>query len=249
MSKKFTTTKTCIYCGSQSVSEEHVFPIWLRNRFRGYGTLEHKVDLDSPIRFKTGVTDLRVTVRSVCKKCNENWMSVIQNDTKPLIERLLKDPTSDLDLRECRRLTTWAVMSAMCLETRNAPPEWRYTQVDHTLFQKRREIPDRTEVWICRWDNTTGPSYDSHLMGENHDRAYVVTFGFGTLIFQVLHLVPVDPNDGKTMWISDDLPWDDILIPIRHPRGSTASLAGKRAIDGEQMSLLESRFSRPQVKP
>ncbi len=245
MSKKYTTTKTCIYCGAQAGSKEHVFPEWLRDRFTGVGTLEYKEDIDSPIRFKKGVRDLRVTVRSVCKKCNEHWMSVLQNDTKPLILSLLDSPTTTLDLMDCKLLTSWAVMSMMCLETRNRRAIWRYSELDHTLFYTNKEIPKNTEVWICHWKNSPGSFYEGRVLGMNHDRAFVTTFGFGNLVFQVLHVVPVDPNDGKTMWMSTTLPWDEILIPIRYPKDVATNWPPKKSITGEpDFDALESRFSR-----
>jgi hypothetical protein len=206
------------------------------------------VDLDSPIRFKKGVTDLRVTVRSVCKTCNENWMSVVQNDSKPLIERLLDNPTAILDVTECRLLTTWAVMSAMCLETRNRRSVWRYSELDHTLFYTKREIPKNTDVWICYWANSPGPSYDGRAPRSRKERGYVATFGFGTQVFQVIHVVPVDPNDPEARNFVNGAPWDEILVPIRHPKNLPISWPPKKAIQGDPgIDALEARLVRNPV--
>jgi hypothetical protein len=248
MGKKYTTTKTCIYCGAESGSEEHVFPDWLRKRYKGYGTLEHKVDIDSPIRFKRGVKYLTLTVRSVCNKCNKTWMKKIQDETKPVIERLLDSPSAPLDLGECRLLTTWAVMSTMCSETRNQQRYWRYTELDHTLFFTNREIPKNTDVWICYWANSQGPSYDGRAPWSRKERGFVATFGFGTLVFQVIHVVPVDPKDRETRNLVNGAPWDEILIPIRYPKDLPISWPPKKAIQGDPgIDALEARFVRTPV--
>jgi hypothetical protein len=221
----------------------------LRKRFKGHGTLEYQVDIDSPVRFKKGVKDLRVVVRSVCTKCNTGWMHDLQDDTKPLIERLLGNQPTALDLMECRLLTSWAVMSTMCLETRNRQSVWRYTEFDHTLFFTKREIPKNTEVWICYWENSPGPSYDVRTPTSKHERGLVATFGFGKLVFQVLHVVPDDTDDGRIKRITLGAPWDEVLIPIRYPKDSQISWAPKKAIQGDPgIDALESRFIRPPAK-
>jgi hypothetical protein len=246
MSKKYSSSKTCIYCGALSGSEEHVFPEWLRNQFKGKGTLEHKVDIDSPIRFKKGVKDLRITVRSVCVECNNGWMSKLQNDAKPLITELLHESTTTLDLAECKLLTSWAVMSAMCLESRNKREVWKYGELDHTLFFTKREIPKNTDVWICYWANSPGPSYDGRILSSLDKRGYVATFGFGNLVYQVLQVVPVDSNNLQQRKISIEAPWDQILIPIRYPKNLPISWPPKNAIQGDPgINALESRLVRP----
>ncbi len=137
-------------------------------------------------------------------------------------------------------------MSTMTLETRNPQSVWRFSELEHTLFYKNRTIPKNTDVWICHWVNSPGTSYVGKMLGNTHDRAFVATFGFGSLIFQVVHVVPVDPNDGKTMRSSNALPWDEILIPIRYPRNLPIRWPPKKSIQGEpDIEALESRFSNP----
>ena len=135
MSKKYSTTETCIYCGRKAGSEEHVFPNWLRKQFAGHGTLEYQGNMHSP-RDLTEITDLRVTVRSVCGRCNQTWMGGLQQDTKPLIQSLLLNTSVILDVHECKLLTSWAVMTAMCGETRNPPKRLAVhrTRADCLLF-------------------------------------------------------------------------------------------------------------------
>jgi hypothetical protein len=241
MSKTYTTSETCIYCGKEAGSEEHVFPQWLRERFKGAGTLEHKVNINEPVRLMRRIQDVRITVRSVCKKCNNGWMSNLQNKAKPIIEGLLDETNTTLSLEDARTLTSWAVMTVMCMETRNERPFWLYRELDRTLFYASKEIPKNTEVWIAYWVNSPGPFFEGKNGQAKDSDGHVSTFGFGNLIFQVLHIVPKGGGTPQAGRITIDDHWEKFLIPIRYPKEQKKTVP----IDGEEgFQALESRFSR-----
>ena len=100
--------------------------------------------MDAVPRIKRNVRKLNIVVDSVCKtECNNGWMSVLQNDTKPLIKSLLDNSTTTLDVMDCKLLTSWAVMSTMTLETRNPQPVWRVSELEHTLFYTESDDPEK----------------------------------------------------------------------------------------------------------
>jgi hypothetical protein len=241
MSKKYTTSEKCIYCDKKADSEEHVFPRWLRDRFTGDATLEHKVNINEPVRFKRRVKDIRVVVRSVCAKCNNTWMSEIQNKAKPIIEGMLDRTNVTLSLEDARALTTWAVMSVMCLETRNERSHWLFSELERTLLYKNTDIPDLTEVWIAYWINSPGPFVEGKIGHTKDSDGHVATLGFGNVILQILHIVPKDAGKPQPKRITLDDPWEKFLIPIRYPKEQRTTFP----IDGEEgFEALESRFSR-----
>jgi len=230
-------------------SDEDVFPKWLIKRFKARGSVEHQASLRAVPRIKRPVDSLRIVITSVCETCNNEWMSVLQNDAKPIITALLDSPTCTLDANDCEILALWAVMSTMVLETKNEPNVWRFSDLERCLFHQRQHIPPRTSVWISKWVDSPGPSYVGRILGDQSDRALVTTFGFGSLVFQVLKVVPVDPTDSKTMWIRPELPWDEILLQVWQPRVVPVSYPPPRAIHGEsELEALELRFSRPGVE-
>jgi hypothetical protein len=57
----------------------------------------------------------KIAIRCVCARCNNGWMSQLQERGKPLIERLWSDNACTLDLEECLSLSVWAVMTSMVL--------------------------------------------------------------------------------------------------------------------------------------
>jgi hypothetical protein len=172
-------------------------------------------------------------------------MSALQNDAKPVIMGLLDQTVASLDADQCKLLTSWAVMSAMCLETRNDRPDWLYTVLDRTLLSTQRTIPKNTEVWIGFWDNSPGPSYDGSYQTNPHEKGYVSTFGFGNLLFQLLHVTPVDPSSPKPRKLTIQEPWTEVLIPVRYPKDLPIRWRPKNGLDGEfGFRELHSRFLR-----
>jgi hypothetical protein len=246
MSKKHATTENCIYCGVNEVSEEDVFPKWLQRRFKrpedSHGTLERIPNLNSEVRIERSVRVLKVAVEAVCFECNNTWMSGLQNNTKPIIASLLDETTTSLTPEECRQLTCWVVMSAMCLEANNPRSKWLYDDLDRTLL-KEKEIPRNTEVWIGYWMNAPGEFYEGRLGYGTHYKGYVCTFGFGNLLFQLLHNVQSDRQPRN--WNTLSAPWNEMLIPIRFPKPPVI-LPTKQPIQGEDgFSALSSRFLNP----
>ncbi len=59
---------------------------------------------------------LRVRVGSVCRKCNNEWMSALQTDVRPILEPMLDDTNTPLSHDDQRILAAWAMMTALTLQ-------------------------------------------------------------------------------------------------------------------------------------
>jgi len=237
-------TSNCIFCNALANSDEHAFPQWLMKRFIGQGLVEHQRNLHAVPRTKRD-DRLRIKLKSVCKKCNSEWMNRLQERSRPIIESLLDCPSCTVDIYQCKTLALWAVMSAMVLETTNEPEVWRFTDTERCLFYTREEIPPFTLVWIATWSDSPGPSYASRVLGDKSDRATVTTFGFGTLIFQVLKVVPCDATGIKAMDLRPGLPWGQIMLQVWKPQAVPVCWPPPMPIRGEaELEALELRFSR-----
>jgi hypothetical protein len=232
----------CIFCGKRADSEEDAFPKWLIKRYpQPPAIMERLITVggESEVRFGT----LKIGVKCVCQPCNNNWMSVIQNNhAKPVITRLLEEKSLTLDLEDCRSLTQWSVMTSMVLDVINSPAHWRFTELERCLFWKVREIPKHFYVWVSRWKNSTGPSVVGHLLsrdGTPHN-AVVNTIGFGTLILQVLKMnVDISPQSRPGRW-------DRSLLQVYPPQGNPISYPPPTEIDGYSgLEELDLRFSPP----
>jgi hypothetical protein len=237
----------CIFCNAPTDSEEHVFPKWLMKRYPQPGVLERQRSIDDTAMSIRSKTPFKLTVRCVCQKCNNGWMSVLQTAAKPVIERLLDNPACTLDLYDGKALTLWAVMSAMVLEAVNEPAAWRFSEPERFFISDgRNQISDLTRVWIAKWVDSPGLSYTCHLLSRAGDSASAAsaTFGFGTLAFQILKVAP----DGKPfLSMACRLgPWGDALLEIWPLKGEPFSWPPHAAIEGDAgMEALDMRFSPP----
>jgi hypothetical protein len=114
--------KKCVFCGGspkEGFSEEHILPKWLLKEF---GLNKTKI---SPTHFsKDGVVistrhhlldDL--VAGGICKKCNNEWMSQLEDSARPYILSLSSNEVSVVDLTSKERfiLARWAFKTALTL--------------------------------------------------------------------------------------------------------------------------------------
>lgn len=101
--------RTCIFCGSdKELTREHVFPNWLSALFdkKLQGINEVRGDNLS----RTWQSSLfQDKIKSVCKACNNGWMSDIESDVKSILTKLAFTYNAHtLTSEEQRKLALWA---------------------------------------------------------------------------------------------------------------------------------------------
>jgi hypothetical protein len=113
-------TKTCIFCRQKVTSVEHAWPQWLLKSVGGFDSQS-----ETEAQFGAESEEVRwigpeVTVKCVCKKCNNGWMSKLEVEAKPVLASLINDlalPLGGADakgIRVERRLSDFT-----------PSPEWR----------------------------------------------------------------------------------------------------------------------------
>jgi hypothetical protein len=140
--------RECIFCGGSANSREDVWPCWMTSRFVGPGTIEQ--ERGPELRMTTWrVNRPELVVRRVCTRCNNGWMSQLQNRGKPVIERLWEQDEVTLDLDDCKALSLWAVMTSMVLQTLDEQDGWLFSEYDRTLMWHTQRIPSYVGIWIA----------------------------------------------------------------------------------------------------
>src|SRR2546421_338170 len=96
MSKK----GVCIFCDvRKKMSKEHVFPRWLdalipalKQTHDAYAMAwnPQRKTFERIFEKKHGSPSTKITVRVVCRDCNSEWMSDLENATKPLLTKLIR---------------------------------------------------------------------------------------------------------------------------------------------------------------
>ncbi|MDB5200839.1 MAG: hypothetical protein JWQ27_248 [Ferruginibacter sp.] len=119
----------CIFCDSNDLSKEHIFPQWLRNFFKEkfiQPTLLSKFgDEDFQSSLLTGVSDKPESSygfvnHQVCKACNSNWMSTLESRVKDVLsqdDKHLHNSIDDLKLSLDKNsiLSHWVIVKVLLL--------------------------------------------------------------------------------------------------------------------------------------
>jgi hypothetical protein len=143
----------CIFCDNQSGSEEHLWAAWI-----------HRLVKFGPIRVQEGTgpqtisDDPERTINTVCHKCNNTWMSRLEEKNKPSLHPMIQNQPTTIDPGRQRLLTEWAVKTAMVQDSikPRIGNESFYTREERTNMRLNQRVPDNTRIWI-------GALTESHL--------------------------------------------------------------------------------------
>ena len=113
----------CIFCGEDDLTEEHLVADWVhrafvrskrpRSDFSGtfVGPHEMRLRTDDPIS----------TARVACQRCNNEWMSSIDNDAASVLKPLIQGRTEVvLDAEAQSAVSAWIFKSALVFDALQA---------------------------------------------------------------------------------------------------------------------------------
>src|SRR4051812_20705575 len=110
--------RLCMFCGQNKRSREHVWPRWLSKALpSGVPTDFQSMSYDRannligtrPFQVRH---DIEEKVRVPCEQCNNGWMSVLENEVKPVLTPMMRNEPVNLDRHDMDVLATWAVKTA-----------------------------------------------------------------------------------------------------------------------------------------
>ncbi len=230
---------SCVFCGSPGpLSEEDVVPRWLPKLLgrTGRPAIMTTEALGTRATVVRRQQRMKLTLHAVCRRCNNTWMSVLENRFKGLCgEAILGRTPMVLTPSEQRVVATWAVKTALLMELAYrflgehayAPP----TNLAFLYARRGRKPPpgDDTRVWIGAvgagwrdvWHQASAflPANDE---AEPSDRTgwYLATVAVGHLVLHVfgrdIHPYVSNPASAARITPVWDLPevWSQHLLPI-----------------------------------
>jgi hypothetical protein len=157
--------RECVFCGSHGpgtvITGEHLWSDWMASYLPEDPTakrIEFMEDLESeksmrPILIestKPGAANKK-KMRVVCATCNSGWMSIMENDTKPMLLPLITGRQSSLDAGSIQQLMQWVTLKTMVAEHDvfdGRTPMPIYDSVARRRFMDTRDIPDGIWAWI-----------------------------------------------------------------------------------------------------
>lgn len=143
----------CIFCGGVGLTKEHIWPDWLANVLGPSISPRHVYSAGGglrPRRFRrrTGAIQSQ-KLRIVCDRCNNGWMSRLQNRAKPRLIPFIQGRYRFLSDHDARTLAAWSMMLTMVIEFLD--PATAATTPDERRQLSELAIPnDKWMVWFGR---------------------------------------------------------------------------------------------------
>jgi len=146
----------CIFCDGFGMSKEHLFADWLRQLFPRSSNDTHTVgeaQHNTPYQLtrEQGHSGSK-KARVVCEKCNNGWISELDNAAKavaiPLIrgENILVTPERQITM------ATWLTKMTMVGDSRKR--RGYISKEERTAFMTLRQPPNLWEIWLSTYEGT-----------------------------------------------------------------------------------------------
>jgi hypothetical protein len=161
----------CIFCGEKrGLSKEHFWPLWLASflpsqQENGNISEFYSSEFKQPARLqrrseRQGAVNTK-KVRVVCAPCNNEWMSDLENKTKPIILGLLSRSCTKLDNDAAAHVALWVAVKSIVSEHMNKSTALT-TVRDRELLYKDREIPNYFRIFIGYHSSSTHAALQRH---------------------------------------------------------------------------------------
>jgi hypothetical protein len=214
--------------GAQIIQESNFQNDFIKRR---PGTLNRKGDARSQ------------KLKVVCERCNNGWMSALQNRTEPILSPLLAKQRKVLSPQKQGVLAAWTTMVAMIYDTTVA--EYAATTDEQRVaFMEDQKPPQFWAFWCAPFDGVSAPiiqtGFASHgkpiLMGDTVtgvlNKASLTLAGAGGFAFAVLEVNSHEAFQAFTQFISTIVVragyvklWPTAGAPLRITDGRTAPLS------------------------
>ena len=134
-------------------------------------------------------SDLEITVGMPCSRCNNGWMSGLENDVMAFMtDTVDRGVKVLLDADRQTALIRWMVKTAMVYEFTGATAEPKYFSTDERkAFEESYTLPSNMWIWLGRYDGVL-PVHSLQLRAKTEDvqpRVYSLTFTANFLAMQV----------------------------------------------------------------
>lgn len=209
----------CFFCGAteNSLTEEHVWPKWVSKLLKGKYGSDHFVHVRSTGDSTTGLwksPDLKVTTDEICKHCNNEWLSVLENDqVKPIATPLSLGHGGDIIKPSDQWiLATWAYKMALLLEIAMPKQEQRITSTadERKQFCEMKVANEHVRVFIAKYEYGQHPTHAHqklHTLTRHDDGVKfdlkIATMTAGCLAMQVIAVRSADT--GTLLYATSEL--------------------------------------------
>ena len=240
--------RRCFFCSGAADSLEDAWPRWLTGQFRATQPSEAHFERGGRDR-SWQVLQPELTVRCVCRSCNNGWMSQLESHAKPFLQPLLMGEDCSLDTSVQAIVALWCMKTAMVLEALDKPERRAYTQHERERLRTGSAIPWRTSMWLAASvDQSFFLSGKNRHLGvaSNPIPSVSITMAFAHAVLQVLTIrVPADvgPKTIVTTGVRRG-PWDQATVRIWPDQSVKVRWPPAVGLNGESgLDALAERFN------
>jgi hypothetical protein len=161
--------RRCIFCqGDGPLSVEHIWPEWLAESMGASGRNLYKsgtiIEGESVVAQEFEGLGLQKKVKAVCRKCNNEWMSELEQEVAPFLGSMVRGDGATLTMDEQELLALWTVKT-VCVADQLYRPQHRNVRLadaEYVYTGNRRRTPGFGSLpWSAtrkthRWDLTRG---------------------------------------------------------------------------------------------
>ena len=186
--------KQCLFCPRTVDSAEHVWSDWILQDLKPV----HPIHIRIGKTISKWVDKPEVRVKCVCQKCNNGWMSDIENENKPHMLAMMNGEPIVLESQQQKLLTRWAVLKATVIDGSSKRRIPFYSESERVSMKPPlRAIPVGTFAWIGRLSVKAFHAGLTDTFGgvDNVPKAFqgcITIIVVGHLVIQVLtmHVLP-----------------------------------------------------------
>jgi hypothetical protein len=252
----------CIFCGSPATDKrgEHVFDDWLNRidgrRVKDLYTFELSGKDGRLIRTyqERGINTTRPVV---CDPCNHEWMSALTNNSKKIVEGLIRHECATiLSPEDIATISAWLFMKAAVVAADNSTRRF-FSPSRCGLFAENRTLPDGLQVWLAAfrgrhkmaaraWSDTIGIK-SGGLKGYE---LYLFTYVVGHLACQLTYprWTKVNPRRPPLPVIEQAPDWTGVAIPV-WPETTAVQWPPWRPLDDKTLDAFRYRFTENMQGP
>jgi hypothetical protein len=157
--------RLCIFCGGTPISKEDIWPTWTRPYFP-VTSLNHTIGqhiLETDRRLHGNTTKVSGDpksrrVKMVCKRCNNGWMSILQNQAKPFLLPLMNGEKTTVNERKQNIIAAWSAMTVICAEY-ITPRRAAIGIVARRHLYLHKLAPFSMRIWIGNFHRNKWPAH------------------------------------------------------------------------------------------
>jgi hypothetical protein len=247
--------RTCIFCDSTNLTDEHVWPEWVWRLFHKtpqanrYNVERHFTGRPSSRR-RTSTIDLKE--RIACASCNNDWMSRLEKLAKAVLTPLILWNGIDrrLSLDDQAVLIPWAMTRALvCDFTTVKGAKRHYTQEQRVQFAEDFTPPTGMYIWAGQYVGTRRVhSTVTNIILRHKERldvdykGQITTLVVNRIVFQMLHVFT--PDGAPPFEVNRAVPpdFDRAMIQLWPSDEIELTWPAAESLDDEALQVLATRL-------